>query len=144
MSPRAQELYRRRLLIAASTGSVLLRVVRMAGVRSMFWVVRHAPSVMLPGLVGYFHRTMDFDPAPIWGTVAEPVLMVFGEADRSVPAQESASFIEHALQDNGHQRFTICFFPEADHAIQVRDSVTGKLAFASGYLDTVAGWILAR
>jgi hypothetical protein len=87
---------------------------------------------------------MDFDPAPIWRVVAEPVLMVFGEADKSVPTRESARLIEHALRDSGHQRYTICFFPGADHAIRVRDAATGKLAFASGYLDTVAAWILAR
>jgi fermentation-respiration switch protein FrsA (DUF1100 family) len=99
---------------------------------------------MLPGLAGYFHRTMKFNPAPVWGAVTQPVLMVFGAADKSVPTQESAKLIEHALQDAGHQRYTIHFFPGADHAVRVRDTATGELVFAPGYLDTVAGWILAR
>jgi pimeloyl-ACP methyl ester carboxylesterase len=144
MSPAAQELYRRRLIIAASTIATPLRAVRMAGVRALFWAVRHAPSAILPGLVGYFHRTMDFDPALIWRGVAQPVLLVFGMADTSVPTQESARLIERALRDTGHQCYTIRFFPGADHAIRVRDVVTSERAFAPGYLDTVAAWILAR
>jgi len=144
MSPAAQELYRRRLLIAASTRSPLLRAVRMAGVRAMFSAVRHAPSAMLPGRVGYFHRTLDFDATPFWRSVAQPVLLVFGAADKTVLAPESARLIKRALQDTGHQCYTIRFFPDADHAIRVPDTATGKLAFAPGYLDTVAAWILAR
>ena len=48
-----------------------------------------------------------------------------------------------ALQDNGHQRYTIRYFLGADHAIRVRDAATGRLTFAPDYLDTVAAWILA-
>jgi dipeptidyl aminopeptidase/acylaminoacyl peptidase len=144
MSPAAQELYRRRLLISASTSSALLRAVRLAGVHVVFWAVRHAPSALLPGLAGYFHRTMDFDPAPLWRAVAQPVLLVFGAADKSVPTRESAQLIERALQDAGRQRYTIRFFPAADHAIRTLDAATGKLAFAPGYLDSVAAWILAQ
>jgi dipeptidyl aminopeptidase/acylaminoacyl peptidase len=144
MSPETQELYRRRLLIVTSFGSAPLRAVRMAGLRALFWAVRHTPSVMLPGVAGYFHRTMKFNPAPVWGAVLQPVLMVFGAADKSVPTQESAQLIEHALQEAGHQGYTTRFFPSADHAIRVRDTTTGKLVFAPDYLDTVAVWILAR
>jgi dipeptidyl aminopeptidase/acylaminoacyl peptidase len=144
MSPAAQELYRRRLLIEAATRSAPLRAVRMAGVRSMFWAVRHAPSATLPGRVRYFHRTMDFDPAPVWRAVAQPILLVFGAADRIVPTQESARLIERALQDAGHQRYTIRFFPGADHAIRGPNPATSERMFAPGYLDTVAAWILAR
>jgi dipeptidyl aminopeptidase/acylaminoacyl peptidase len=144
MSPVAQELYRRRMLIVASTGSAPLRAIRMAGVHAMVWAVRHAPSALLPGVAGYFHRTMDFDPAPIWRAVAQPVLLVFGAADMSVPAQQSALLIERALQDAGHQRYTVRFFPDADHAIRVQNPATSERVFAPGYLDTVAAWILAR
>jgi pimeloyl-ACP methyl ester carboxylesterase len=144
MSPAVQELYRRRLLITASTGSAPLHAVRLAGVRVVFWAVRHAPSAMLPGLAGYFHRTMDFDPALIWRAVAQPVLLVFGAADTTVPTRESAQLIQRALQDTGHQCYTIRFFPDADHAIRTLDNATGKRAFAPGYLDTVAAWILAQ
>jgi hypothetical protein len=116
----------------------------MAGIHAMFWAVRHAPTLMLPGLARYFHRTMDFDPVPVWRAVAQPVLVVFGAADLTVPSQTSAGLIEHALQDRGQHCYTIRFFPGADHAIRVLDEKTGRLAFAPDYLDTVAMWILAH
>ena len=144
MSPAAQEKYRRRLLISELTTSPLPRAVRLVRMHLMLWTVRYAPGAVLPGLAGYFHRTMDHDPAPVWKAISQPILLVFGAADASVPAHESARLIERALQEAGHQNYTIRVFPGADHAIRVRDEAADKLVFAPGYLDTVTAWMLEQ
>ncbi len=144
MSPAAQEQYRRALLIKERTHSRLRRARGRASMRLMFGVLRHAPKRLLPGLAGYFARTMDFDPLPYWKAVTQPVLLVFGAEDKAVPPQQSAAMIEAALQQAGNQDYTIRIFPGGDHGIQHRDAETQKRVFVPGYLDTVSAWIAAR
>jgi dipeptidyl aminopeptidase/acylaminoacyl peptidase len=144
MSPAQQEHYRRRLIIEASSASQITRSRRMATVHLMFGLLRHTPKRMWPGMVGYFSRTMDFDPLPTWKQVTQPVLLIFGAADASVPPQESADLIAHALHTAGHHDCTIRIFPGGDHGIRYRDETTQKLTFVPGYLDSLVAWILAR
>src|SRR5579883_2785037 len=117
---------------------------RMGTVHLMFGLLRHTPKRMWPGMVGYFSRTMDFDPLPTWKQVTQPVLLIFGAADASVPPQESADLIAHALHTAGHHDCTIRIFPGGDHGIRYRDETTQKLTFVPGYLDSLVAWILAR
>ncbi|HZC06356.1 MAG TPA: prolyl oligopeptidase family serine peptidase [Ktedonobacterales bacterium] len=143
VSPAQQEIYRRTLLVEAKD-SRMGRAMGRARLRSMFGLLRTLPSGALPGVAGYFARTMDFDPAPIWRQVTQPVLLVYGAADAAVPPQQSADIIARALQAAGNERNTILVFPDADHGIQTLNPATQERAFAPGYLDAVADWILAR
>lgn len=143
MSPAAQEVYRRELAIHHASDSRVRRAWGVARLRAMLWIVRHAPRGALPGVAGYFARTMDYDPLPVWRALQTPVLLVFGASDESVPAQESATLIERALREGGAD-YTIHIVPGADHAIRLRDTTTQTRAFAPGYLDTVVAWMLAR
>lgn len=143
MSSATQEEYRRKLLIMGSSRSRLRRAWRMANMRLLFRVLRHSPKRLLPGLAGYFARTMDFDPLPYWKMVTQPVLLIFGAEDKAVPPQQSAAMIEAALREAGNQDFTIRVFPNGDHGIQFRDAETEKRMFVPGYLDMVAAWIAA-
>lgn len=144
MSPAGQEQYRRGLLIAERGRSRLARAWGQARVGAMFGILRHTPKPLLPGIAGYFSRTMDFDPLPVWRAVTQPVLLVYGAADRAVPPDESARLIAAALRGAGHDDLTIERFAGADHGIQVRDEATGERRFAPGYLAAVASWMLAR
>jgi hypothetical protein len=144
MSPAQQEIYRRTLVVQSASHSRLRRAWGMACMRWMFRLLRHTPSGLFPGIAGYFARTMNFDPALVWKAMKQPALLVFGAADASAPAQESIHLIERALQAGGNRDYTILMFPDADHGIQRQDPATGQRAFAPGYLDAVADWILAR
>ena len=144
MSPAMQETYRRTLLIEVGNPSRMRRAWRMAGMRLMFGTLRHAPQRLLPGMAGYFARTMDYDPPPTWRTIIQPTLLVYGAEDKAVPPQESAEMIASALQAAGNHNYTIQTFPGADHGIRYYDAATQKRAFAPGYLDAVAHWIAAR
>ena len=141
MSPALQEEYRRGLLIAEGRRSRLRRAWRTAEMRLMFGTLRHAPRRLLPGMAGYFARTMDFDPLPTWRTITQPTLLVYGAEDRAVPPQQSAGMIASALQAAGNHDFTIRTFSSADHGIRCYDAATQKRTFAPGYLDAVAHWI---
>lgn len=143
MSPAAQEDYRRKLLIAGNP-SRLPRAWRMTGMRLMFGTLRHAPSRLLPGMAGYFARTMDFDPLPAWRTITQPTLLIYGAEDKAVPPQRSAAQIEDALRATGNRDYTIRTFPGADHGIRCYDATTQQRTFAPGYLDTVVQWIATR
>jgi dipeptidyl aminopeptidase/acylaminoacyl peptidase len=144
MSPAMQETYRRTLLVEAGNPSWMRRAWRMAGMRLMFGTLRHAPRRRLPGVAGYFARTMDYDPLPTWRTVTQPTLLIYGAEDKAVPPQQSAEMIASALQHAGNHDFTIQTFPGADHGVRCYDAATQKRMFAPGYLDAVAHWIAAR
>ncbi len=143
VSPARQEIYRRTLLVEAKD-SRMGRALGKARMRAMFGLLRMLPSGALPGVAGYFARTMDFDPEPVWRQVTQPVLLVYGAADASVPPRQSADIIARALQSAGNERHTILVFSDADHGIQTLNLATHERAFAPGYLDAVADWILAR
>ena len=67
-------------------------------------------------------RRAMFDPVPVWEKVSVPVLVYEGELDRSVPAQESATIIQGALQRSGNRDFTVHVFPRASHGLWVVDT----------------------
>jgi pimeloyl-ACP methyl ester carboxylesterase len=144
MSPAAQEVYRRKLLIEEGSRYRLHRAWRRANMRLMFSALRHAPNRLLPGLAGYFARTMGFDPLPFWRTITQPALLIFGADDKAVPPQQSAAMIERALRESGHHDYRIRIFPGGDHGIQYFDIATQKGMFVPGYLDGVADWIITR
>jgi fermentation-respiration switch protein FrsA (DUF1100 family) len=143
MSPARQERYRRAILADQATGFGALRALRKATTLGMFGALRLPPMRLLPGLAGYFARTMDYDPLPWWEAIDRPILLVYGEADATVPARESAARIVGARLARGGVAPTVYLYPEADHAIRVRDSQTGTWSFAPTYLNDVAIWILS-
>jgi pimeloyl-ACP methyl ester carboxylesterase len=72
-----------------------------------------------------------FDPVPYWQKVRCPVLAIWGDADRIVPARQSAKLIEQALKSGRCSKYTIKIFPDADHGI----SVPGKQKLPAGWVD---------
>ena len=144
MSPACQERYRRGLLADQATQLGALRALRKGATLGVFGTLRLPPMCLLPGLAGYFARTMDCDPLPWWEAIDCPILLVYGEADATVPARESAARIVDARLARERAAPTVYLYPGADHAIRVRDSHTGTWSFAPTYLDDVATWIASR
>ncbi len=79
-----------------------------------------------------------------------PVLAVFAELDRQIPAQPNRAAIEGALKTAAHPDFEIRVVPRANHLFQ--EAVSGKpqeyasleKEFVSGFLEAVSQWILSR
>jgi pimeloyl-ACP methyl ester carboxylesterase len=88
----------------------------------------------------FMRRNAEYDPFPIMQKVGCPVLAIFGEADRLVPAQRSASLIKEALATGKNPNFTFHIFPAADHRIKVNQGTS----LASGYLNAMGMWLADR
>lgn len=92
-------------------------------------------------LWGFFlHGDPDYDPVSVLERVRCPVLAIFGERDRQLPAGKSAALFEQALYRGGNPDVTIKVFADADHGIRVAK----PQGFAPGYLDLMADWLRAR
>ena len=105
-------------------------------------------------LLGYntpwFRSFLDYDPRPALAKVKCPVLLVFGEIDLQVPAEQNREAMVQALLRGNHNDFSIKTFPAANHLFQT--AVTGSPAeyerlrkeFVPGFLDFISAWISQR
>jgi hypothetical protein len=57
----------------------------------------------------------DYDTAPVWQKVSQPVLAVWGTLDREAAPEESAQIIREALVRGGNKHYTIRFIPDVRH-----------------------------
>ncbi|MGC4897176.1 alpha/beta hydrolase family protein [Micromonospora sp. DT31] len=73
----------------------------------------------------------DHDPLPALRGLTQPVLALYGSADRAVPPAQSA----RVLVDTVTAPCTVRFFPGADHGMKIG----GR--YADGYFDTMVSWI---
>jgi pimeloyl-ACP methyl ester carboxylesterase len=103
-------------------------------------------------------KMVGYDPGPSWEKLHCPVLVIYGEQDRSLPPQESLPIIRRGLQKAGNRDVTIKLFPKADHGLMTSDSGGPEEArqranarpagaapdFAPGYLDLMSDWIFRR
>jgi pimeloyl-ACP methyl ester carboxylesterase len=76
---------------------------------------------------------LDHDPRPAMRRIEVPALALFGAEDRLVPVEESVRTYRHELRD-----VTVHVFADADHRCQLGDPPI----VATGYLDTLTGWLL--
>jgi uncharacterized protein len=77
------------------------------------------------------------NPVPALRNLRLPVLALYGTHDRAVPVLQSSRVLAEALESGGNGDFAIRFFEGADHDLRVDD------AFAAGYLETMANWVVA-
>jgi dienelactone hydrolase len=82
-----------------------------------------------------------FEPGPWWRRVAQPVLAVWGSADRIVPVHDSATALARALDDGGtnHDR-TFRVFGGASHVLGV-DAEGNRPGSAPGFKELSAAWL---
>src|SRR5262249_44154936 len=89
----------------------------------------------------------DLDQAAVWRQVRQPILAIYGERDRQVPAAESSAALAAAVAQSGNRDFTLIIYPGASHAIgQTR---TGKLGeewtgYVPEYLEDMTDWVLQQ
>jgi hypothetical protein len=143
MTPTIQEYYHREILIRQRCSNRVAIALSMVGVKGIYNIIRLFPQ-SAPGVLGFWRRTLFFNPTPIWRHLRQPVLALWGEQDKVVPPQQSAILIEQVLREAGHPDYTIRLFPEADHGIgTLRETVDGQQQWepVPGFVETIVEWI---
>jgi uncharacterized protein len=93
------------------------------------------------GLAGGRAADLRFDPAPVWRRVSQPVLAVWGTADRLVPVHDSAAALASALAGGGVNRDRVFrTFQGASHSLGVEAEGT-RPGSAPGFKELSAAWL---
>jgi pimeloyl-ACP methyl ester carboxylesterase len=98
----------------------------------------------------WFKYFLDYDPAPTLARVQVPVLAIFGEKDRQVPAAANQRAMEEVFSTAGPKDRRIVMMPGANHLYQqavtgsVGEYATLKKEFLPGFLDLLTAWISER
>jgi Prolyl oligopeptidase family len=105
---------------------VVVGAAGMTPLRQTTW--SYAEFLHHAGVTGSLYRTLqvramylltglnmfgnaDYDAASVWERVDQPVLALWGEFDREVPASESSRLIAAALERGGNDHRTMKFIP---------------------------------
>ena len=78
----------------------------------------------------------DFDVSPYQERLTQPVLMVYGAADYSMPTVQGPEVLIDDLSEAGNEQYTIRYYEGANHGIKV----DGELA--PGFTEDLARWTL--
>lgn len=107
--------------------------LRHTGVpQQVFRAIPRAVGMSLPG--GGFDYA-DFDVAPYQRRMTQPVLVVYGTADASMPVVQGAVQIIRDLALAGNGAYTVRYYRGADHGIRVDGVVT------PAFLRDLSGWV---
>jgi pimeloyl-ACP methyl ester carboxylesterase len=91
------------------------------------------------------HRfEFDLDHEAIWRLVHQPVLAIYGELDRQVPAATSSAKLAAVMARSGNRDFTLVFYPGASHSLgQTRTGELGEewIGYDPQYLQDMTDWI---
>ncbi|MEO5951005.1 MAG: alpha/beta hydrolase [Chloroflexia bacterium] len=104
--------------------------------------------------VEFMTGIMDYDPRPILRAVRCPLLGIWGETDRLVPALLSAEIFRQELEAGDNDDFTLKIFADADHGINTNETGSrteraqrrerNERYFAPGYFDLMKNWLSER
>ncbi|HEY0215374.1 MAG TPA: prolyl oligopeptidase family serine peptidase [Cellulomonas sp.] len=107
--------------------------LRNTGVpRQVFRAIPRAVGMSLPG--GGFEYA-DFDVSPYQRRMTQPVLVVYGTADASMPLVQGAEQIIRDVAIAGNTDYTVRYYRGADHGIRVDGTV------APAFLHDLTGWV---
>lgn len=104
-------------------------------------------SLENPRYLLWLRRVLEYDPLPPLRKTACPVLLIYGDLDRTVPFKENLELVQQGLKDGGNQRVDTRVFPNANHALI--KATTGASTefpylkeFVPGFFDSITDWIL--
>lgn len=105
----------------------------------------------IAGLVSPWYRYfLRHDPRPVLRKVRCPVLVINGELDRQVVADQNVPEVEKALRKGGNRRVTVRRFPGLNHLLQpaetgaVDEYATIEVTMAPEVLSAISDWIVAE
>lgn len=82
-------------------------------------------------------RNLDFDPLPYYEKLDQPILLVYGRNDNSLPLRDCLERVLPAARREGQIQFKAYF--NADHGI--RESYAGGNRHPEGYMDLLGAFI---
>ena len=94
----------------------------------------------------WFRSFLEHDAGPVLESVKCPVLLIFGELDRQVPAANCEDMVS-ALERGGNNDYFVRTFPTANHLFQSAESGspseygTLEKEFVPGFLELMSDWI---
>lgn len=98
----------------------------------VFRAIPRAVGMTLPGGFEY----VDFDVQPYQQRMTQPVLVVYGTADASMPIVQGAQQILADTAQAGNDAVTVRYYAGADHGIKVDGTVSPV------FLRDLTGWVL--
>ncbi|MEU5941075.1 hypothetical protein ABZ807_18190 [Micromonospora sp. NPDC047548] len=103
---------------AAQTAWGYGQFLRHAGVSGSFPHTMQSTAVRMTIGAGLFPEA-NFDPAPAWEHVRQPLLAQWGELDQEALPRESSQIIQQALERGGNTQYTIRFIPGVRHNLHL-------------------------
>lgn len=88
----------------------------------------------------YYQNIINYDPIPAFEKVNCPTLLLFGENDFQVPAEDHEKTITNALEKGGNKNYTVKIIAGANHYFS--DPEHWGWAFSPEFLVTVTDWLL--
>ncbi len=82
----------------------------------------------------------DFDPIPLWQTMAAPSLLVFGDEDKNVPVPQSIRRLESTIKQTRQHNLTVKVFHGSGHGLRE----PGSKQIRSDFLNLLVEWITKR
>lgn len=101
-------------------------------------VLRAVPRATGGGVPGGGFAYADFDVRPWQRQVEQPVLMVYGTGDTSMPLVQAPLLVRDDLAQAGNDALTVRYFDGANHAI--RQGVDLQNPLTPGFTDLLVDW----
>ncbi|TRW45422.1 alpha/beta hydrolase family protein [Georgenia yuyongxinii] len=98
-------------------------------------LLRAIPRLVGGQLPGGGFDYFDFDVSPYHQQLTQPVLMVYGTGDASMPIVQGAEKLLADLAVAGNDQYTIRYYENANHGIKVDG------ALAPGFTEDLARWV---
>jgi uncharacterized protein len=113
------------------------------------WISYVNPPSSLESLQWHWTNVLSYDPLPALEKLTCPVLVLYGELDTIVPADENKKRMEAVLKRSGTRDTTIKVFERANHGFFEainggRRETAGLKGLVPGYLDSRVAWLRQR
>lgn len=99
-------------------------------------LLRAVPRLLGSEIPGGGFVYADFDPRPYQRQLTQPVLLVYGTDDASMPTVQGPLIVMADMAQAGNEDHTVRYFAGANHGIRIDGSL------ADGFPEAVARWIL--
>lgn len=129
---------------AAGTGWNLVERL-IPGVRNEKWFSLVEPPAREDSIWQTYPVRAAYDSLRYWAEIKVPVLIVFGEADRTVDPKTGIARTMAALGTAGNRQITAVIIPRAQHNLTISPDPRGPFEWwqlAPGYPELLTAWVL--
>ncbi len=102
-------------------------------------LMRIIPRVLGASQVPGGFEYADVDPAAYEQRLTQPILMLYGTADRSMPVVQGPLRVWDSIQVNGNHQLTVRYYADANHGLKLGGDTDGPLA--PGVARDLARWV---